>query len=271
MTSLAVTLSVDSRGPCAIYIITDSRITWRRAPGTWWDAGQKTFASDFSADIFGYCGDAYFPPLALHQMIDIANAGVLFDASESAEARHRRALAVVRSAIGQRSDASANSFSIFHGARDGKLMNSKFRVWKTHYSTGKNDWSDEEMDLTDGQSYLAHIDGSGATAVSRYRNKWQSTTAKGTSRSAIWAFCDALHSGEDKYSGGPPQLIGVWRVGAARKFGFLWNGDRYIAGAKIPSGSHFNKVDWFNQRFERYDGDKRKLLIGAKKQPKPHS
>ena len=126
------------------------------------------------------------------------------------------------------------------------------------------------MDLTDGQSYLAHIDGSGATAVSRYRSKWQSTTAKGTSRSAIWAFCDALQNGDDQYSGGPPQLIGVWRVGAARQFGLIWNRNRYIAGAEIPSGSHFNKVDWFNQRFERYDGEKIRLLAGAKKQPKPH-
>ena len=102
-------------------------------------------------------------------------------------------------------------------------MNSKFRLWKTQYSLDKKDWIEDEMDLTDGQSYLAHIDGSGAANVSHYEEKWQSTPAKGTSRAAIWAFCDALHSADDQFSGGPPQLIGMWREGAAKQFGFIWS------------------------------------------------
>ena len=187
MTSLAVTLSVDSRGPCAMYIVTDSRISWVTQPGTW-DAGQKTFASLQSPDLFGYCGNAYFPPLALHQMIDHIHARVLFDASDPAEERHQKAMVVVRSAIEQRYSAPVSSFSIFHGARDGEFMQSNFRLWKTQYLSNSNKWSDDELDLTHGQSYLAHIDGSGGAYVASYNKRWQSTVAKGTTRAAISAF-----------------------------------------------------------------------------------
>lgn len=58
MTSLGVALAIDARGPSAMYIITDSRISWPN--GGHWDAGQKTFVSACSPDIFGFCGDAFF-------------------------------------------------------------------------------------------------------------------------------------------------------------------------------------------------------------------
>ena len=268
MTSLAVTLSIDSRGPCAMYLITDSRISWTTQFRTW-DAGQKTFASIQSPDLFGYCGDAYFPPLVLHQMIDLIHAGVLFHNSDSAEQRHHKAMVVVRSAIERRSSAPVSSFSIFHGARDGEFMQSKFRLWRTRYSSNTNDWIDDELDLIQGQSYLAHIDGSGAASVSRFDKQWQGTVARGTTRAAISAFCDALNRGLDQFTGGPPQLIGMWRKGGAKQFGFIWCGKRYLAGAEVPSGSQFNNVDWFNQRFERYDGEHIRRLRGAKKHVRP--
>ena len=268
MTSLAVALSIDSRGPCAIYIVTDSRVTWRKRTERW-DAGQKTFAPVNSPDIFGFCGNAYFPPLALHQMIDLVNAGIIFRTSEAAEHRHQRAIDVIRSAIENRSRAPISNFSIFHVARDGEFMTSKFCAWKTQYSSQTGKWTDQELDLRNGQSYLAHIDGSGTATVLRDAGRWRGTSAKGTSRAAIGAFCDALYSGNDEFTGGPPQLVGIWRKGVAKQFGFIWCGKRYLSGVEVPFDAQFDNVHWFNQRFERFDGEKIKRLKNAKRHPKP--
>ena len=268
MTSLAVALSIDSRGPCAMYIVTDSRITWGTKSERW-DAGQKTFAPVNSPDIFGFCGNAYYPPLALRQMIDLVNAGIIFSPSVAAEDRHQRAIDVIRSAVENRSDAPISNFSIFHGSRDGEFMPSRFHAWKTQYTSQTGQWTDQELDLGSGQSYLAHIDGSGATTVLRYANRWQRTSVKGTSRAAIGAFCDALYSEKDEFTGGPPQLVGIWRKGVARQFGFIWCGKRYLCGVEVPSDAQFDNVHWFNQRFERLDGEKKKRLKDAKRHPKP--
>lgn len=271
MTSLAVTLSVDSRGPCGLYIFTDSRITWGSQSGRW-DAGQKAFASSYSADVFGFCGDAFFPPSVLRQVIELIDARLLFDASASAEHRHNKAVEVFRSAIKKRFGAPIKNFSIIHGSRNEEFMASSFRVWKTQFTSQTSqteEWDDQELNLDDGQSYVAHIDGSGAATISRYVKKWDATLAKDTSRAAMWALFDALHSKSDKHSGGPPQLVGIWRKGAARQFGLIWDGKKYLCAVEVPGDSKFGCVGWFNQNFERYDGEKKKRLPGAQRQPKP--
>ncbi|MCY3876731.1 MAG: hypothetical protein OXF88_20870 [Rhodobacteraceae bacterium] len=272
MTSLAVALSVDARGPCAMYIITDSRITytWNTTIIGKWDAGQKTFAPTNFPDIFGFCGDAHFPPSAIRQMIDLVNNNILFHPSDSAKCRHRIAIDVIRSVIERTTDAPPiTNFAILHGSRDGEFMTSKFRVWKTQYFSKTDHWKDKELEVAEGTSYLAHLDGSGSATVSKFNKDFQESCAGGTSRAAISAFCRALHSGNDAYSGGPPQLVGMWRKGVAKHFGFIWCGKRYLCGVEVPPDSHFSNVNWFNQRFERYDGEKIKRLPNARVHAKP--
>ncbi len=87
MTSLAAAVGVDSRGPASLYIITDSRITWTK-PSERWDWGRKTFRSLSSPDIFGYCGDAYFVPIALGQILDLIALDVVRLSGLPADERH---------------------------------------------------------------------------------------------------------------------------------------------------------------------------------------
>ena len=136
MTSLAVALAVDQRGPAALYIITDSRFSW--GPGAHWDAGQKTFASIRTPDIFGFCGDAFFPPAIIHQVIELINRGVLCADGMPADERHALALAILKHAVDRQQRAPISSFSIFHGSRDGELMKSKFRLWETRVVVDAN-------------------------------------------------------------------------------------------------------------------------------------
>jgi len=264
-----VTLSVDARGPSGIYIITDSRITWD-TDAVRWDAGQKAFASRRTADAFGFCGDAFFAPAILRQLLEQVNAGLLFPDDLGASARHTIMIQAFLDAMQKRTDAPMRTFSIFHGAREGELMMSHFRLWKTQYSAITDNWTDEELDIIDdSRSYLALVDGSGRREIEMRGRDWIGTVAEGTSRSAIWAFCDALHSGKDVYSGGPPQLVGIWRKGPARSFGFLWHGKRYFAGLEVPQDAAWSSVEWFNHLFERCDGKSGRRLRGAQSQRQP--
>jgi hypothetical protein len=268
MTSLAVTLAVDSRGPTAIYIITDSRLTWEGTSQRW-DFAQKTFASNRTPDVFGFLGEALFPPMILRQILDQISCGLIFSDDMNAAGRHEILFDGLRWFLSQRARSQVYSFSIFHGSRDGELMESRFRLWETSYNAVSSNWSDQERDIKTDRSYFAHVDGSGRDHVVKRSLEWTETDAQGTSRAAIWSFCNALNEGKDASSGGPPQLVGIWRKGPAQSFGFWWKGHPYLSGAKVPKNSEFGCVNWFNHRFERVDGGTGKRIVGAQKHRNP--
>jgi hypothetical protein len=220
-------------------------------------------------DIFGFCGDAYFPPLILHQILEQLDLGLLCATDLDVGGRHSCAIERLQYAISKRIEAPIQPFSVFHGTREGEFMNSRFRLWETTYLVATNRWFDKEIDLSEDHSYLVHIDGSGRNIIENRSRDWISTTAEGTSRAAIWSFCDALASGKDTHSGGPPQLVGIWRKGPARNFGFVWEEKRYVAGLEVPNGAIWNKIDWFNRLFERCDGETGNVLKTAQRHPKP--
>jgi hypothetical protein len=238
MTSLAVALAVDSRGPSALYIVTDSRLTWQTKEKPHWDVCQKTFAAINSADVFGFCGDAFFPPSILRQIVEQINRGVLFREGVPAEERHHIAFSALEAAIAQAKSAPMTSFSVFHGSRDGEFMKARFRVWESRYTVSSGIWRDEESDLAGVRSYWVCVDGSGADYIRARGKEWFNTDAEGTSRAAIWSFCNALHEGRDPFSGGAPQIVGIWRKGPARVFGFRWRGGTYLAGLPVPRAFH---------------------------------
>jgi hypothetical protein len=264
MTSLAAALAIDARGPAALYMIADSRISWedvnKRTIVGRWDWGRKTFRSPSSPDIFGYCGDAYFVPVILSQIVDLVALNVIRLDGLSADRRHQVVFDCLERAIAE-SPEFAGDVSVFHGARDNEFMSSKFRLWRMRFDKNSRKWCDEELALNDTESYFAHLDGTGASHVQRVQS--QSLGAPGTSRAAIFAFTQSLRSGTDPYSGGAPQLVGIWRRGTARQFGFCWNGRPYICGLQVPLAADFTQVDWFNHLFERCDGKTGSKLKGA--------
>jgi hypothetical protein len=268
MTSLAVSVSVDARGPSGLYIISDSRITWGNAD-ILWDAGRKTFSSRRTADVFGYCGDAFFPPMIIGQVIEQSDAGVLLPADAHPKTRHDRIIGAFRRAMQRRINAPMQSFSLFHGSRECELMRSRFFLWETRYDVTRDQWEDIEHCISETQSYLAHIDGTGRASIEKRGMHWDKSTSKGTSRAGMWAFCEALQSGRDRFSGGPPQLVGIWRKGPAQNFGMLWHGKAYIAGLEVCGELDWQAVSWFNHLFERCDGRTGRRLKSAKSHIKP--
>jgi hypothetical protein len=261
MTSLAAMVARDSRGPSSLYLMTDSRITWGES-SQHWDAGRKTFASPVGADIFGYCGDAYFMPMTLGQVISIAAAKILDLSSPEADMRHQLILSLLTPSLSMIKTKHVLPMTLFHGARDSELMTSRFRLWRSQFDPKTMSWSDEELVVED-RSYLAAINGSGKTHVESYERKVAKTSAAGTSRAAVHAFCSSLRSSADPFSGGAPQLVGLWRKGPARQFGFFWNGKSFVGGMQVTSDLDRESMDWFNHLFERCDGRTGQRLAGS--------
>jgi hypothetical protein len=264
MTTIAAELSIDSRGPCALYIVSDSRITWKKHDHRW-DSGQKTFASSYSPDIFGYSGSAFFPTQILNQITRQIEAGILFDENAHARERHGRWLNTIKRSLENSQNALIEDFTLLHGARDSAGMKCKFLLWKSTWSSKNEKWTDDEVKLSSEYSQLMTISGTGRESlVSRISSLSQGEAAT-TSRHAFQTLFSSIVSGDDKFSGGAPQMVGIYRVKPAQNFGMIWENKRYYCGAELVAGSNYDSIEWRNEKFERADGKSRSLLKGAQK------
>lgn len=263
MTTIASELSMDSRGPCALYIVSDSRITWEKHEHRW-DSGQKTFASNSSPDIFGYCGSAFFPTQILNQVTRQIEAGILFDENARANERHGRWLHTVKCSLENSKNALIENFTLLHGARDGSGIGCKFLLWKSTWSAKRRKWTDEVVKLRPEHSQFLTITGTGREKLeSRISSSSQEDQAN-TSRHAFQILFSSIKDECDKFSGGAPQMVGLYRVKPAQHFGMIWKGRRYYCGVELVAGSNYENIEWRNEKFERADGKSKVLLKGAK-------
>jgi len=109
------------------------------------------------------------------------------------------------------------------------------------------------------------VAGSGTSEVRKALGLWNGSGAANTSRAVFSAFCEAITSGGDPATGGPPHLVGLHRVGSGKSFGIIWENRRYFAGADILPGEYeaIKGVEWFNELFERADPGRKKRRIDA--------
>jgi hypothetical protein len=201
--------------------------------------------------------------MALAQILDLVALNVISLRNLTATERHLIIVDLLTRSIAASSTQHIADVSLFHGARDGEFMESRFRLWRMRFNRITRTWTDEELVLTETESYFVHLDGTGASHVKRFASTLENSSSAGTSRAAMYAFTQSLHSGVDPFSGGAPQLVGLWRKGLARQFGFCWNGNPYVAGMQVPATIDFAQLDWFNHLFERCDGRTGSKLAGA--------
>jgi hypothetical protein len=251
MTSLIAWIGVDSRGPASAYLASDSRISW--APGAHWDIGRKLFTSEKSADLFGYCGDVLFPSLLLSQVSQMIFLTASSGANTTPAGRHEVLVAVARESLARHPVHHRRAFSMLHCGRESAGMSSAFHLWRTDWSPDKG-WSDDAVMLP-SESVLVLTVGLGESTVARYDAAWRKTEVGRTSRAVFSAFCEALKSGADHFSGGAPQLVGIYRRGHGETFGVIYQGERYVLGVSISSDQAGKlAVEWRNELFERCDG-----------------
>lgn len=263
MTSLAVLSGADTHGPSSLYLLSDSRVSWTGTKNAW-DFGRKTFYSRKTADIFGYCGDVLFPAVILPQVIAVVDAGLSLKPTASFGERFGLLVRHVREAF-QTYPQRAQPVTIVHGGRDGVGMSSTFRVGVLQWSSSTRSWLKPIVKSPPRESGITLTYGSGAASIRRAIEDWKGT-ADATTRHAFAAFIESLVSARDKHSGGPPQLVGLYRIGVGRQFGILFRKGAYVGG--LPVGKQNVEsidVEWRNEAFERVEVTSRRRVSGAQR------
>lgn len=138
--------------------------------------------------------------------------------------------------------SAGRNFSLLYGGRQGSGMTCVFFAFVVEFKDGiaappmglAIPQSSGPLTYEDGQQRFAF--GSGRDGFKEHWDKWRMSEVGGTSRSVFSAFADHLKSGVDPYTGGPPQLVGIYRVGPAKTFGTIWNRRKFLSGRAYNKG-----------------------------------
>jgi len=268
MTSLIAWIGVDQRGVASTYFASDSRITWGNRES--WDHGRKLFVASKYPHLLGYCGDVMFLTQTLGQIVEMIDLGMLADVEGDVNACLERIMGVLSWALASYpSSAIRHGFQVLYGAREGVGLTSRFHVWLISFN-GASKLTTEMISLP-AKSGLAKILGSGERSFRSHLKQWESSDVGGTSRAVFSAFADSLREGADPASGGPPQLIGLYRTGGGKIFGVVWKGRRYFYGTDVQTLPSTKAVNWHNELFEICDPITLDRKPGAQPQPRPQS
>jgi hypothetical protein len=268
MTTLIAWVSYpQSKVATAVYLASDSRITWG-SKNKRWDAGRKLFTTGTSAHAFGYCGDVVFPSLVLAQVTTTIDQSLLFEESAAPDDKHAAVLSVIKGSFDRRHDAPDNSFSIVHAHRAKSGRATRFCLWRIDYNHRTRAWTDSSVDLPQETATIVEL-GTGAKKLRSHSQRWNTSDVGGTSRSVYAAFCDALRSGSDPLSGGAPQLAGLYTKGPAQPLGVWYKGCRYLHGLPLVSKGPSSRLEWRDELFQSVDGDNGSPLHGARRYARP--
>jgi len=265
MTLLASWISVDSRKPSSIYIMSDSRISWSNRAK--FDYGKKVFGCKNSPDIFGYCGDVLFPLIILSQITDLADQGLLFKDEYSCEQKSQaviiRLVESFKNYPKEVENITADNLIIIHCSRN---IDNDFYCMKMQWTKRSNNWTGQKVDFQNYSDKLFVVGKGSSEFIEKYKRFWESENKK-TSRALFHCFIDTLTNIKDKSCGGAPQLVGLYRIKNARNYGIIYNNKRYFQGVQIDKLNNFDNVEWRNELFEICDGNTMKIKKNAHKQP----
>lgn len=271
MTLIASFIGVDNKSPkpetASIYIVSDSRISWGEKAS--FDHARKVFGCKNSPDIFGYCGDVLFPSIVLNQIVEIADQGLLFKPKSTCKQKFQavvnKLIQIFNSYPKEVENITADSLQIIHASRD---ENKKFFCQTIEWRKSTKKWNSRTTKFTEHSDKI-FILGSGKTEFLEKFEKYAESENKKTSRAVFHCFTDTLTSIKDKYCGGAPQLVGLYRIGNAKFFGTIYEKKRYLHGVLVDDLINFNNVEWRNELFEVCDGETMQRKNDAQKQPNP--
>lgn len=279
MTTLIAWAAIDQNVCTAVYVASDSRLTWGDVGR--WDSGRKIFASERYPEILGYTGDALFCSQVLGQVISFIDTCAPMERFQI----HSEKFFKVRSLL-ERAFSSypqqlcLPSFSVLYLTRIGKSWGACTFRW-----TSEAGWSQTEHSiLVNAQDVVASgrddqarakalifvSEGSGGAKFRSFysASSWFKELPL-LSRSIFGAFCEFVRSGQDSQTGGPPQLSCLYPVKPAQKIGFAEGTGRYLYGFELDAGDLETSVRWVNSTFENCTPRTGLLLPGAQRQPAP--
>lgn len=262
------TTGSDRKTPRAVYLASDSRITWGSSARRW-DAGRKLFAPHSAPHIFGYCGDVVFPSLVLGQIVSAIDRRALFAANADPQLKHSAIFESIQESFGRRHNAPDADFSILHVHRQRSERGSRFFLWQIDYRRAGRIWSSTQLEIPPKTAIIVEL-GTGAVAARIHAKRWSESDVGGTSRSIFSGFCDALLSGSDPLSGGPPQVAALYNGGIPRSLGVLVDEELYLHGLKLKPGATLSGLECCDRLFHRIDSQTRRRLEGARRFARPH-
>lgn len=271
MTLLVAWAAVDTHGPSSVYLASDSRISW--GDSATFDRGRKVFAFKNWPDIVGYCGDVLFPSIALNQIVELADAGLLFGPNFTTGQKFQAIVDKLNDLVDEypksHAGLDANSLCVVHASRDNHST-LPFSCNTITWNVGQR-WSGQAATFPAQSDVLFAVGSASATFrvnLARYR----AGPTSGTSRAVFHCFCDTLGASKDKTIGGPPQLVGIIRKpkSNAITFGVVHQGQRTFLGAHIDNLQNFEAVPWRNANFEICDGRTGERIESAQQQPDPN-
>ncbi len=276
MTLIASFVGVDCKvpkpKPASIYIVSDSKITWtdnKKKILADFDFGRKVFGCKNSPDIFGYCGDVLFPSIVLNQIVDIADQGLLFQPNSTCKQKFQAVIdKLIQSFKNYPSDVSGittDTFQIIHASRD---EDKNFFCQAMQWTKADNKWTNLTVDFKDHSDKLFVL-GSGKTEFLQKFAEYAESSNQKTSRAVFHCFTDTLINIKDKYCGGAPQLVGLYRKDNAKFFGIIHDNKRYLHGVQVDNLINLDNVEWRNNLFEVCDGKTMTRKKDAQRQPNP--
>jgi len=271
MTLLVAWVGVDTHGVSSTYIASDSRISWQG--GATFDYGRKVFAFANHPDVLGYSGDVLFPSLALNQIVQLADAGMLFGPDFTSVEKFQKIVEKLNH-LGTKYPAdqaglTENRLSIIHASRGGQSGQEFF--CQTIVWSRDGGWIARPVQLP-AQSEVLFAKGSGEQEFRKNYERYRSSSNSGTSRAVFHCFCDTLANTEVASVGGAPQLVGLYRKPGSpgQNFGVVWSKKRYFLGAHIDDlRVRASNVQWRNDNFEIVNGITMSRLDNAQQQPDP--
>lgn len=249
MTTLLSWVSYSDTGeashlPRAVYLASDSRITWGSADHRW-EAGRKVFVAAKEPHLFGYCGDVVLPALILGQIVSAIDAGILYEMNASADDRHDAVLQAVSRGVASAVATPTIDFSIHHLLRERVWPDTCFRAWSIAFRAKDRTCVSTECKIPSATDVIGSY-GSGRRAAKEHHIQWQASEAQGRSRAIFSGFCDAISSGDDPLSGGPPQIAALYTKGAPVQIGVQIADHRYFNGLEVGITPNLKNVEWRN-------------------------
>ena len=161
------------------------------------------------------------------------------------------------------------AFSVVWATRHGTGMKSMFFVGEVSWSPGTG-WSRTVHPMPATSDVVVNI-GSGSRRFMEVYKRWKASDAGGTSRAVYSAFCDHINSREDDGTGGPPQLVGLYRKDLAFTLGSVFMKSLWLSGAAVPKGCDYKHLEWRDELFQRCDPVSLHPLGGAQRHARPRN
>jgi len=253
--------------PRAIYIASDSRISWGSKSHTW-DAGRKLFSPTYEPHLFGYCGDVVFPSLMLGQISTAINRNVFFELNSTAEEKHAQFVNSIQKSFNRQFNAPNEGFSIVHAFRSNSWPSTEYHFWLVEFIAKSKSWTSTKVPIPNSTSTLISL-GTGARGLKSEFTKWEKSASGGMSRAIFSAFCDNLSNGNDPLSGGPAQISALYSALPPQTIGVVKDRKFYLNGLEVLYRKSIHKMEWVDDLFQRINPKTMEPMHGSRKFIRP--